>query len=150
MVEIKENQELYVENVLCFRGFVTQEQLPSVGENMDAYIRSVGARRVANPITAIYDMQGAEIDICMVLPIDKAIESTSSYTFKKYIKIANAVVASYKGDQAGMNDVANQLNQYMIRKGLEPLTVAYNVTKNNFTETDMEVDMYVGVNPNVL
>jgi len=74
------------------------------------------------------------------------------FAFKNYIKIINAVVASYKGRPIGLQEACNQLNQYIMEHKLQPKTVGYNVTK----KTDMlnpentEIDVYVGISPNIL
>ena len=63
------------------------------------------------------------------MPIDKSIDSTDKFAFKNYIKIINAVVASYKGRPIGLQEACNQLNQYIMEHKLQPITVGYNVTK---------------------
>ena len=99
-----------------------------------------------------YAVEGNELDIELLMPIDKSIDSTDKFAFKNYIKIINAVVASYKGRPIGLQEACNQLNQYIMEHKLQPITVGYNVTK----KTDMlnpentEIDVYVGISPNIL
>lgn len=152
MLEIKENQELNVTNLLSYRGKLKQTELENIGKEMESYIQSSGAKRVGNPITATYELEGDEIDIELLMPIDKSIESMDKFDFKNQIKIVNAVVASYIGHPMGLQDACNQLNQYIMERRLQPITVGYNVTK----KTDMlnpdntEIDVYVGISPNIL
>lgn len=152
MLEIKENQELNVTNLLSYRGKLKQTELENIGKEMKSYIQSAGAKRVGNPITATYELEGDEIDIELLMPIDKSIESMDKFDFKNQIKIVNAVVASYIGHPMGLQDACNQLNQYIMERRLQPITVGYNVTK----KTDMlnpentEIDVYVGISPNIL
>lgn len=152
MLEIKENQELNVTNLLSYRGKLKQTELENIGKEMESYIQSEGAKRVGNPITATYELEGDEIDIELLMPIDKSIESMDKFDFKNQIKIVNAVVASYIGHPMGLQDACNQLNQYIMERRLQPITVGYNVTK----KTDMlnpentEIDVYVGISPNIL
>ena len=63
MLEIKENQELNVTNLLSYRGKLKQTELENIGKEMESYIQSAGAKRVGNPITATYELEGDEI-IC--------------------------------------------------------------------------------------
>ena len=152
MLEIKENQELNVTNLLSYRGKLKQTELENIGKEMVSYIQSAGAKRVGNPITATYELEGDEIDIELLMPIDKSIESIDKFDSKNQIKIVNAVVASYIGHPMGVQDACNQLNQYIMERRLQPITVGYNVTK----KTDMlnpentEIDVYVGISPNIL
>lgn len=119
---------------------------------MESYIKNAGAKRVGNPITATYAVEGDAIDIELLMPIDKTIDSSDRFVFKNQIKIVIAVVACYKGHPMGLQDACNQLNQYIVEHSLQPITVGYNVTK----KTDMldpentEIDVYVGISPNIL
>ncbi|MGN0316442.1 MAG: hypothetical protein ACI4E1_00730 [Lachnospira sp.] len=152
MLEIKENQELNVANVLSFKGKIRQTELENIGKEMELYIHNSGAKRVGNPITATYGIENDVIEVELLMPIDMSIDSTDRFVFKNQIKIVNAVIASYKGHPMGLQDVCNQLNQYIMEHKLQPITVGYNVTK----KTDMlntentEIDVYVGISPNIL
>lgn len=152
MLEIKENQELNVEKLLGYRGKVKQAELENTRKEMEEYIQNVGAKRVGNPVTVTYAIEGDTIDVELLMPIDISIDSTDKFVFKKQIKIVNAVVASYRGHPMGLQEACNQLNQYITKNRLQPITVGYNVTK----KTDMlnlentEIDVYVGISPNIL
>ena len=88
----------------------------------------------------------------MLIPIDKSIDSTDKFVFKNQIKIVNAVVATYKGHPVGLQDACIQLNQYIMEHRLQPITVGYNVTKKTdiLSPENTEIDVYVGINPNIL
>ena len=152
MLEIKENQELNVVNVLRYRGKVRQVEIERIGKEMEDYIKNAGAKRVSNPITATYAVEDDEIDVELIMPIDMSMDSTDKFVFKDQIKIVNAVVVAYKGHPIGLQEACNQLNQYIVEHKLQPITVGYNVTK----KTDMlslentEIDVYVGISPNIL
>ena len=152
MLEIKENQELNVANVLSYKGKVKQAELENMGKEMESYIQKAGAKRVGNPTTATYAVEGDMIDIELLMPIDKSIDSTDKFVFKNQIKIVNAVVACYKGHPLGLQEACNQLNQYIVEHKLQPITVGYNVTKKTdmLSPENTEIDVYVGINPNIL
>ena len=152
MLEIKENQELKVDNVLSYRGKVRQAELENIGKEMEDYIQNAGAKRVGNPATATYAVEGNEIDIELLMPIDKRINSTDKFVFKNQIKIVNATVAAYRGHPMGLQEACNQLNQYIMEHRLQPITVGYNVTKkiDMITPENTEIDVYVGISPNIL
>ena len=152
MLEIRENQELVIFNLLRYRGKVRQAETEKIGKEMEDYIQKASAKRVDNPITAIYAVEGDVIDIELFMPIDISIDSTDKFIFKNQIKIVNAVVAVYKGHPMGLQEACNRLNEHIIEHKLQPITVGYNVTK----KTDMlnpentEIDVYVGISPNIL
>lgn len=100
-------------------------------------MQNAGAMRVGNPITATYAVEGNEIDIELLVPIDKSIDSTDKFVFKNQIKIVNA---------------CNRLNQYIMEHRLQPITVGYNVTKKTdmLSPENTEIDVYVGISLNIL
>lgn len=152
MLEIKENQELNVVNILSYRGKVRQAELENVGKEMESYIQNIGAKRVGNPTTATYAVESDKIDIELLMPIERSIDSTDKFVFKNQIKIVNAVVACYKGHPMGLQEACNQLNQYIMERKLQPITVGYNVTKKTdmLSPENTEIDVYVGISPNIL
>ena len=152
MLEIKENQELNIVNVLSYRGEIKQAEIENVGKEMENYIQDAGVKRVGNPITATYALDGDSLDIELLMPIDKGIDSSDKFVFKNQIKIVNAVVACHKGHPKGLQETCNQLNQYIAEHKLQPITVGYNVTKKTdlLNPEKTEIDVYVGINPNIL
>lgn len=152
MLEIKENQELNVANLLSYKGKIKQAELENIGKEMESYIHSTGAKPVDHPITATYTVEGDVIDIELLIPIDKSIDSTDKFIFKRQIKIVNAIVAEYKGNPIGLQDACNLLNQYIMEHRLQPITVGYNVTKKAdiLSPQNTEIDIYVGISPNIV
>ena len=154
MTEILEGQRLELENVLSFRGRIRQEDLETVGRDMEKKIALAGAKSNGNPITVTYGVENGLFDIEILLPANKNLgaENIDKYIFKDQIKIVNAVVAKHKGGLSKLQDTCGQLNQYIMDRGLMPITAGYNVIKkaNPINEDGTEVDIYVGVSPNIL
>lgn len=152
MKEIKLNQELEANNLLSFRGRVKLHELDSVIKDMEQKIKDANVERLGNPITATYTMDAGGVEIEILLPINQKMECVGDYKFKEKIRITNAALLSYKGNPAGLQNACNELNQYMVENQLQPITVGYNITKNidpNNIE-DTEIDVYVGISPNIL
>lgn len=82
MLEIKENQELNVINVLSCRGKVKQAELENVGKEMGNYIQNAGAKRVGNPITATYAIEGDTTDAELLMPTNMRLGSVDKFVFK--------------------------------------------------------------------
>lgn len=152
MLEIKENQELQVVNLLSYRRKVRLAEFENIGKEMESCIQNAGAKRVGNPITATYAIEGDIIDVELLMPIDMIINSTDKFVFKSQIKIVNAVNAAYKGHLMGLQEAYNQLNQYIKERKLQPITAGYNVTNKNdaLNPENTEIDIYVGISPNIL
>lgn len=152
MLEIREQQELNLENLFSYRGRAKQTELETIVRAMDDSIRRADAKRAGNPITATYGVEGDSVDIEILIPVDRVIESTDRFTFKERVRIVNAVVASHKGHPVGLQATCDRLNQYIVEQGLQPITVGYNVTKHTdlLNPENTQVDVYVGITPNIL
>lgn len=151
-MEILEGQELKLENLMSFRGVVNQVDIEKIGKEMEASINIAGAKSVGYPITAIYGVEEYKVDIEIILPIDKKIESIDRFTFKQMVKVVNAVVVKHKGSPTELHNTCNMLNQFIVEKNLLPITVGYNVTKriDLIDIQNSEIEVYVGINPNIL
>lgn len=152
MIEIKEKQELNVTNLLSFRGKVSQAELEAISRDMHDTIARGGAKTVGSVVTATYDVEGETIDMEILVPIDRPVDSVGRYEYKERLLIVNAVMIEYKGHPEGLQDAMEQLNQYIIDNHMQPITVGYNVTKRNdsLVQESVELEVYVGINPNIL
>jgi len=152
MIEIKKGQELEVRNVLSFRGKIKQKELENIGKDMELKVNGMGGKRAGNPITVIHSVEKNILDFEILLPVDKNLGNIGEYQFKERIKIVNAVVASYKGNPAGIEKAFNELNEYIMTNNLQPITAGYNVTlhMDSLDIDNTKIDIYVGINPNIL
>lgn len=151
-MEILKGQMLEIDNLIVFRGKVKANELENIGKEMESRIDALGARRIGNPITATYSVEGDTMDVELLLPIDKKMEDIGGFIYKEKIKIVNALVGRHRGNPNGLQNTCNELNQYIVENKLMPITVAYNVTKKidpvNIINT--EIDVYVGISLNIL
>ncbi|MBP3754098.1 MAG: hypothetical protein J6I66_04505 [Lachnospiraceae bacterium] len=152
MIGIKEKQELHIDNLICYRGIKRQDEIGLVVQEMETYIREVGARRIGDLITATHSIEGNGVDFEVFMPIDRRVDSSDTFAYKRQILIVNAVVASFKGYPAGFQEVYNQLNKYIAEHELKPITTGYVVSKSTdkASSESVEIDIYVGINPNIV
>lgn len=152
MVDIVEGQTLEIQNLISFRGKLTQAEIESTRKDMEKFVIFAGAHPVGNPIIATYGIESDKIDVELLIPVDKQVECLECYTYKERIRIVNAVVAKYTGSPRDLQEACNELNQYIVEHKLLPVTVGYNLTKNvDITNPEnTEVDIYVGISQNIL
>lgn len=158
MNKIIENAALEMENVLSFRGKVSQQQMVQITKEMQSLIETSGAHTTLNGVSATYAVENEGgipvMEVEIMYPLDKAITVPSPYVMKPVFRLRNVVKIRHTGNPALMQNTANELMTYIKEKGLMPITVGYNVTvQEPSTPTDIEsliVDMYVGVSDNIL
>lgn len=153
MTQIMENQELEFDNLLSFRGKVGNEQLQQINVQMEQLIKESGAEKKGYPITVTYGVEGNLMDIEILVPLDKKIDSKDTkFVFKDKLKILHALKAVHTGNPAGLQNTCNELNEYMTKNQMVPVTAGYNITRkvDMLDINNSEIDIYVGINPNIL
>ena len=152
MAEIRQGETLEMENLMSFRGKVRQQELEKIGNDLELQVKTSGAERVGYPITVTYGIEGDLIDVEVLLPINKRIPSSGKYVFKEKLLITNALMVKHVGNPAGLQAVCNELNSYIMENKLVPITVGYNVTRkvDMLNPNNTEIDVYVGISPNIL
>jgi len=97
------------------------------------------------------------MDTEILMPIDKKIDLPEKYNFKELFALfhlKNSLYTSYtrhKGNPAELQETYEQLNQYAVDNDLKQITSGYNVYVNEGKDhEDMIVDIYIGIDQNVL
>jgi hypothetical protein len=89
-----------------------------------------------------------------LVPLDRAIAVPEGYSLKPHFYLTNAVKLRHVGNPAMLQASVDELNAYIGKKRLTPITVGYNVTvKDAASQQELDsmiIDIYVGVNPNLL
>lgn len=157
-MNITENCKLEMENVISFRGKVTQQQMSQIVKEMEQIISENSAEKKGFSATATFAIEnnGSQpiMDIEILIPLNKEIHVPSDYKFKPIFRLNNAVKIRHQGNPAMLQNSANELMKYISDHQLTPITTGYNVTVQEPTnQNDVDsliVDMYVGVSDNIL
>lgn len=154
---ILENQTLKFNNLLSLRKNMTQQDIPSEMSKLEQYIKDSSATKIGPIITTTFSItQSIEpmMDMEILIPIDKEINSNTFFKFKKNFILTNAIKAIHTGNPKFLKNTFDSINLYIQQNNLQPITSAYNVTihdAKNISEIDkVEINIYVGMNPNKL
>ena len=92
------------------------------------------------------------LEAAVLLPVNRRIDNINGYVFKERIKIVNALTIKHKGNPAKLYETYDELNQYISRNNLVPITAGYNITRkiDMADVNNTEIDIYVGISPNIL
>ena len=99
MIEIKMGQTLELDNVLSFRGKLTQSEVEQVGRDMETKISNANAKLIGYPIMATFAADGSKLDMELICLLDKKIDSSGEYVYKEKIKIVS--ISANKLDNGG-------------------------------------------------
>ncbi|NMI06881.1 GyrI-like domain-containing protein [Paenibacillus sp. SZ31] len=156
MIEIE--KEFKIENVLSLRKKMTQAEIQQEFMNIGKFLEQNSLKKNGPLVTATFAIEQSNeqpiLDTEILVPLDQPAKLDEKYKFKEIFHLMNAVYARHKGNPNTLQDTYNELNQYISQKGLEPITVAYNVNVIDLepgqSMDDMIVDVYIGVNPSIL
>lgn len=154
-VEILENMTLEMHNVLSFRGKMTQQELVAKSQEIDQLMKANGVSKAAPTATTTFSVEpGGIMDIEVLIPLDKTFNVPGGFAIKPKILITNALMIKHRGHPSGLENTVNALNNYIISNHLVPITTGYNVTVKDANTPlgidNMEVEIYVGISPNIL
>lgn len=155
---VEAGKEFKLENVLSLRKKMTQEEINSEMIKIGKFLQDNGVTKsgpVVNTTFAIETQNGQSIlDIEILVPLDKKVELTGEYTFKPVFRIVNAVYARHEGNPVTLQNTYNDMLAYINQNKLQQITAGYNVQVKDvlpgMTPDEMIIDVYIGVNPNVL
>lgn len=155
MNSILENQQLEVNNLISIRGKFKQDEIPAVMQKLKSYADMQGVRPVGGPISVTFAVEqtteGMFTDTEIMMPVDGKAEGNEEFVCKEKLFLTNAVMLKYAGNPVMFQNACNELNAYIQEKGYMPITAGYTVTKGADQLTGMvEMEVYVGINPNVL
>ncbi len=127
-------------------------EVEKIGKELEEIITKSGAKKVGNPISVTYGVEGEMMDMEILIPIDKKIENIEHYFFKEKIKIVNALLVKHKGNPMMLQNTFNEVNHYIVENNLTPITPGYNVTKtiDPINMENTEIYVYIGISPNIL
>ena len=155
MAQILQNQIFEMIHVLSRRGKFSENEIQIEIQKINELLKEKRAEQTGGVVTATFEIDRSGImDIEILVPLNKEISVPSGYTFKPVFKLTNAVKIRHEGNPSLLQESADELNAYMQNNNLTPITVGYNImindVKNQQDAENIVVEIYVGINPNIL
>lgn len=154
---IEEHVELYYKNLISFRKTITQNELQNEMEDLNSFINQNNLTIVGPKISTTYSINqtmNPTMDIEILIPIDKSFKDNEKFKFKPELKLVNAIKYVYKGNPKNLNNSIVQIQNYIEAKNLIPITSLYTINmfeaKNLQDMNKFSVELYLGINPNIL
>ena len=155
---VEEGKSIRLENVLSLRKKMAQTEINTEMMKIGRFLNDNGLRKSGPIITATFAVDTADgqplVDMEILVPIDRAIEPFGGYGFKKVFHLVNAVYAKHMGNPALLQKTYNEILEHIRDNNLQQITAGYNVNVKDpqpgQSLDEMVVDVYIGVNPNIL
>ncbi len=158
MTLVETGKDFRQENVLSLRKKMAHEDINLEMLMIDKFLKNSGARKTGPVVTTTYSIEAKDgqplLDVEILVPIDKKIELPSDYVLKPVFQIKNAVYSRHKGNPSSLRITYSKMQEYIKKNQLQQITNGYNVQIKDLMpgmEPDEAiVDIYIGVNPNIL
>jgi len=158
MCEIKEGQELKLENVLSLRKKMTREEIQQEMRQIGIFMQQNNLKKNGPVVTTTFSIEQNKasplLDMEILVPLDKDIPLPKQYQMKKLFHLKYAVYSRHEGNPQLLQNTLNNMVQYIQKNNLLQITPAYNATINEpkpGEELDkLIIDAYIGVNPSIL
>ncbi len=145
------NKEIEVNNLISQSGKFSMDEFQKVIQDMIMNYKDYADSSNEYMITTTKVLEIVEgkqiLDVEVLLPISYRISVEKPYIFKEKIKITNALYAKVENVD-NINEAMNEVNQYIVSNGLQPITSAYVIQTKQ--EDRPMAEIYIGLNPNIL
>lgn len=145
------NQEFEVNNLVSQSAKFSTDEFQKVIQDMIINYKDYADSSNECIITTtktIEIVEGKQIlDVEVLIPIAYRIPIENPYVFKEKIKLRNALYAKVEQVEK-LNEAMNEINQYILSNGLQPITSAYIIQTKQ--EDRPIAEIYIGLNPNIL
>lgn len=145
------NQEFEVNNLVSQSAKFSTDEFQKVIQDMIINYKDYAESSNECIITTtktIEIVEGKQIlDVEVLIPIAYRIPIENPYVFKEKIKLRNALYAKVEQVEK-LNEAMNEINQYILSNGFQPITSAYIIQTKQ--EDRPIAEIYIGLNPNIL
>ncbi|MCM1525046.1 MAG: hypothetical protein NC120_11375 [Ruminococcus sp.] len=151
-----EQQYIEVRNVLSYRARVDVNRLKDIlrfaEKNVDALGFTVTENLLFTVTETFCEKNKCIADIEILIPVNKAFESSEQYIYKPVFKLVNAVSVRHYGLYSEIGSVRSSLEQFLLKKSLKPVSsIYYKVIRNSEEQPcDSVLDAFISVNANQL
>lgn len=150
-MKIELNKSLEIKNLVSRAGKFTQnkyqKEVLDIISNYKKFSLNQGDCLITTTKSIEFTDGDQVLDVEILLPVSKIITVEKPYTFKNSIKICNAIYAKIE-DITLLQENLNEINEYICKNELQPITPAYLIQKKSDLKTS--IDVYIGLNPNIL
>lgn len=157
MATIEQGKTLRYEKVASFRSKLAASEINDAVQKFVKTLQESGAQKVGPMISATHgleEMNGQQVfDIEFLVALDRKVNLNVPYSYKEVFQLGNALYTRYVGDPTEIQQVYNNLIEYINSHNLQQITTLYNVNIDEQTVSSNSfstVDIYISINPNIL
>lgn len=148
-MQILENQCLYLRNLISYKTTADYSNLQELINHVYSNVCRLQADIKDNVIFTFNGNQ-KQLNTEILIPVDRNINECEHYSFKPVYKLNNAVVIRHEGNLSCIPETIVLLENYIIEKAYHKITDPYCRVIRNSSDNDAIVDIYIGLDCNIL
>jgi predicted transcriptional regulator YdeE len=151
-MQIIEHQTLNYKNLIAYKTRTRISEIPQLLGYIRGNLHNLGLSSAGRTLFTIKEKGGFRdmIDVKVMIPVEGDLESCDEYAHKPIFRLINAVAIRHEGNINDIDDTLNTLRQHISRMAYETITEPYYSVVRADSSGDSIIDIYVGINYNVL
>jgi effector-binding domain-containing protein len=155
---IEKDKSISLVNLLSLRKKMIQEDVNIELDKIKKFFDDNGIKKQGSLVTATFSIELVNgqplLDMEFLVPMDKKVNLPNEYKLKERFYLVNAIYTRHTGHPNLLKDTYNGLMDYIQKNNLQQITPAYNVQVNELSNgqgiEQLIIDIYIGINPNIL
>lgn len=142
-----------MQNLLYYKCETPKEKIGDIIKHVDMHIDTIGLKKMGKMITSMEETEGAaSVNLDILIPVDSSFEENEHFLLLPQFKLLHAVKIRHEGTINNLSKTQEILKKYLESHSYEAITKYYNVIIRHDSEilANSIIDIYVGINPNVL
>lgn len=152
-MQILTKQSIILQSILYYRCQTTNEKVWDIINHVDTHVETIGFKKRGQIITSMENTkQSTSVNLDILIPIDSSFEENEQFSFLPHFKLIHAVKIRHEGNINNLSNTQKILEKYLEDNSYEPITKYYNVIVRHNSDilANSIIDIYVGINPNIL
>ena len=151
---VSENSKLLLKNIIRYRALILNNDIDTIISKMSDYVSSFGAKtmRVLTITQGLNFETGIQrLDMEFMVEANQPIKGNNIYRFIPEYKLANTISSKYVGHPQNANMATKEVQQYIQKKELRPITAVHQVVNHMIKEKKLKqkniinIEVHVGV-----
>ncbi len=151
---VRENTSLTLNHIIRYRSIIFSHEIDTIIAKMNEYVASFGAKttRVLTITQGLSFETGIQkIDMEFMVEANQPIKGNNLYRYLPEYKLNKTVSTSYVGHPQNANMATKEVQQYIQKKNLKPITAIHQVVNNmknekkNKKKNEISLEVHVGI-----
>jgi len=122
MADIETNKSIILENLLSLRKKMLSTEINEEMIKISKLFAANGIKKAGPIVTTTFAvLENNVLDMEILVPMDKIFELPNEYKFKPKFKLTNAIYARHCGNPAFLQEVCNEMVEFISRNGLQQI-----------------------------